>query len=404
MPDVTMPTLPIYMDNHATTRTDPRVVDAMLPYFTQIYGNAASRSHCFGWQADEAVEAARHEVAQLIGADAKEIIFTSGATESDNLAIKGAARMYRRQGNHIVTCATEHRAVLDPCRRLQREGFDVSFLPVDREGMIDLDELASAIGDKTILVSVMLANNEIGVLHPLREIGALCKQRRVLLHTDATQAVGKIPVDVHELNVDLLSLSAHKIYGPKGVGALFARRRQPAVRLEPLFDGGGHERGMRSGTLPVPLIVGLGKACDLARMEFPDESARLLRLRQRLWHGLSSRLDDVQLNGHSQQRLPGNLNVSFPGVHGEALLMALKNVAVSSGSACTSASVEPSYVLRALGVPDDLAHGSLRFGLGRWNTEDEIDFVIDEVVRTVRRLQAMTPEFSQPKEEVFPCL
>jgi cysteine desulfurase len=386
-----MPKLPIYMDNHSTTRVDPRVVEAMLPYFTEHYGNAASRNHAFGWKADEAVEQARAQIATLIGAEAKDIIFTSGATESDNLAIKGAAAMLRRHGNHLVTVQTEHHAVLDPCRRLQRDGFEVTFLPVDRSGRITAGQVAEALTDKTILVSVMLANNEIGVLQPLADIGSVCKERRVLLHTDATQALGRIPVDVEELQVDLLSCSAHKMYGPKGMGALYLRRRQPHVRLEPLFDGGGHERGMRSGTLPVPLIVGFGAACELASAETSGEAARLRKLRDRLYNGLTSRLENVYLNGDPENRLPGNLNLSFAGVHGEALLMALKTVAVSSGSACTSASVEPSYVLRALGVSDDLAHASLRFGLGRYNTEEEVDYTIDEVARQVSRLRSLNP-------------
>jgi cysteine desulfurase len=386
-----MPALPIYLDNHATTRTDPRVVEAMLPFFTEHYGNAASRNHVFGWKAEEAVDAARAEIAYLIGAEARDVVFTSGATESNNLAIKGAAALLRRQGNHLVTVVTEHRAVLDPCRRLQRDGFDVTFLPVDRFGRVSAEQVARAITDRTILVSVMLANNEIGTLQPVAEIGRLCKQRKVLLHTDATQAVGKIAVNVEALQVDLLSLSAHKLYGPKGVGALYLRRRQPHVRLEPLFDGGGHERGVRSGTLPVPLIVGFGAACDLCRREMTDEAVRLVALRQRLADGLQERLEGVTLNGHPTERLPGNLNLSFADVRGEALLMALKNVAVSSGSACTSASVEPSYVLRALGVPDDLAHSSIRFGLGRFNTAEEVDYVIDEVTRQVRNLRSLNP-------------
>ncbi len=383
----------IYMDNHATTRTYPRVVAAMLPFFTEDYGNAASRTHCFGWKADEAVELARGEVAELIGADAKEITFTSGATESNNLALKGAAGMYRRQGNHLITVQTEHRAVLDPCRRLQREGFEVTFLPVDRFGRVTPGQVAEAITPRTILVSVMLANNEVGTLQPVAEIGKICKERQVLLHTDATQAVGKIPVDVSVLQADLLSLSAHKLYGPKGVGALYIRRRQPHVRLEPLFDGGGHERGMRSGTLPVPSVVGLGAACALCRQEMPTESVRVRELRDRLHQGLAERLEECYLNGHPEQRLPGNLNLSFAHVQGEALLMALKTVAVSSGSACTSASVEPSYVLRALGVPDELAHSSIRFGLGRFNTAAEVERVIDEVTRAVCRLRAMSPSY-----------
>ncbi len=380
--------LPIYMDNHATTRADPRVVDAMLPYFSEHFGNAASRTHAFGWKADEGVELARAQVATLIGADAREIVFTSGATESDNLAIKGACRLHRRQGDHVVTVQTEHRAVLDPCRRLESEGFRVTFLPVDRFGRVEPRQVADAITPQTILVSVMLANNEVGTLQPVAAIGRIC----VLLHTDATQAVGKLPVDVGELQADLLSLSAHKLYGPKGVGALYVRRRNPHVRLEPILDGGGHERGLRSGTLPVPFIVGFGAACALAGREMTAEAGRCRALRDRLHEGLLAELPDVSLNGHREERLPNNLNLSFAHVHGEALLMALRNVAVSSGSACTSASVEPSYVLRAMGVADELAHSSLRFGLGRFNSAEEVDFVIEEVIRVVRHLRSLNPD------------
>jgi cysteine desulfurase len=399
-----MLTLPVYMDNNATTRTDPRVVEAMLPYFTEHYGNAASRNHVFGWKAEEAVEQARAQVADLIGANPKEIIFTSGATEANNLALRGVAAMYRRKGDHIITAVTEHHAVLDPCRRLQREGFRVTFLPVDRYGRVSAAQVAEALTDQTILVSVMAANNEIGTLQPLAEIGALCKARGVLFHSDAVQAVGKVPVDVQAQGVDLLSLSAHKLYGPKGVGALYVRRRDPHVRLEPLFDGGGHERGMRSGTLPVPLIVGFGKACALCQEEMPAEAVSLLRLRERLRQGLMEGLTDVCLNGHPTERLPGNLNLSFAHVEGEALMMAMRNVAVSSGSACTSASIEPSYVLKALGVSDDLAHGSLRFGLGRFNTEEEVDFVTGEVVRNVKRLRSMSPSHELAVAERGPAV
>lgn len=379
--------LPIYMDNHATTRTDPRVVEAMLPYFSECYGNASS-VHSFGQRAAQAVDDARAQIAGLIGAESRELVFTSGATESNNLAIKGAVAMYRRQGNHIVTTQIEHRAVLDPCRRLERDGIRVTYLPVDRFGRVTPEQVADAITPETILVSVMLANNEVGTVQPLAGIGNVCRDRFVLLHTDATQAVGKLPVDVAALNVDLLSFSAHKLYGPKGVGALFVRRR---VRLEPILDGGGHERGMRSGTLAVPNIVGFGVACELCQQEMLDESQRCRKLRDRLREGLSNAIDDCTLNGHPSERLPGNLNLSFAHVHGEALLMALKNIAVSSGSACTSASVEPSYVLRAMGVPDDLAQSSIRFGLGRYNTTEEVDYAIEEVTRVVRRLRAMSP-------------
>jgi cysteine desulfurase len=385
--------LPVYMDNNSTTRTDPRVVEAMLPFFTEHYGNAASRTHGFGRRAEEAVEQARAEVAALIGAAAREIVFTSGATESDNLALKGVAAMYRRQGNHLVTVRTEHKAVLDPCKRLEREGFAVTFLPVDRDGRVSAVQVADALTERTILVSVMAANNEIGTLQPIAAVGRLCKERGVLFHTDAAQAAGKIPLDVEALGVDLLSLSAHKMYGPKGVGALYVRRQGPHVRLEPLFDGGGHERGMRSGTLPVPLVVGFGKACALSQQEMAEEGERTLALRERLRRGIQERVSDTVLNGHATERLPGNLNLSFAHVQGEALMMAMRNVAVSSGSACTSASVEPSYVLRALGVDDDLAHSSIRFGLGRFSTEQEVDYVIDEVARHVERLRALSPDY-----------
>jgi cysteine desulfurase len=384
--------LPIYMDNHSTTRTDPRVVEAMLPYFTVHFGNAASRTHAFGWKAAEAVEEARTQVASVIGADSKSVIFTSGATESNNLAIKGACRLNQHEFDHVITVQTEHRAVLDPCRRLESEGFRVTFLPVDRFGRIAPRQVADAITSRTALVSVMLANNEVGTLQPVAEVGALCKERQVLLHTDATQAVGRIEVDVEELQADLLSLSAHKIYGPKGVGALYVRRRNPHVRLEPMLEGGGHERGMRSGTLPVPSIVGFGAAAALCASDLMPEARRLRTLRERLFDGLSAALSDIVLNGHPEERLPNNVNVSFANVRGEALLMALRNVAVSSGSACTSASVEPSYVLRALGVADELAHSSIRFGLGRFNTIEEVDYVIEEVTRVVRHLRSLNPE------------
>ena len=383
--------LPIYMDNNSTTRTDPRVVEAMLPYFTEHYGNAASRNHAFGWKAEEAVNQARQQVADLIGASAREIVFTSGATESNNLALKGVAAMYHGRGDHLVTVVTEHHAVLDPLKRLEREAFRVTFLPVDRFGRVSAERVAEALDDRTILVSVMAANNEIGTLQPIAAIGALCKERGVLFHTDAVQAVGKIPIDVETMGIDLLSLSAHKIYGPKGTGALYVRRRNPHVRLEPQMDGGGHERGMRSGTLAVPGIVGLGRACELARSEMAEESGRLIRLRERLRRGIMEGLSDTFLNGHPTERLPGNLNLSFGYVEGEALLIALKDVAVSSGSACTSANPEPSYVLRALGVSDELARGSIRFGLGRFNTEEEVDYVIRAVIRTVERLRALNP-------------
>jgi cysteine desulfurase len=384
---------PIYLDNNATTRTDPRVVEALLPYFSEHYGNAASRHHGFGRVAEEAVDQARARVAALIGTDAREIVFTSGATESNNLALKGVARLYRRQGNHLVTVVTEHKAVLDPCKRLEREGFRVTFLPVDRHGRVSAEQVAAALTEQTILVSVMAANNEIGTLQPLREIGKLCKERGVLFHSDAVQAVGKAPLDVEELGVDLLSLTAHKIYGPKGVGALYVRRRSPHVRLDPLLDGGGHERGLRSGTLNVPGIVGLGLACELCGREMAAEAQRLVRLRERLRRGLMDGLSDTALNGHPEERLPGNLNLSFAHVKGEALLVSLRDVALSSGSACTSANPEPSYVLRALGIGDDLADSSLRFGLGRFTTEEEIDYVIGAVIRAVNHLRELSPEY-----------
>jgi cysteine desulfurase len=386
-----LPSLPVYLDHNATTRTDPRVLEAMLPWFTESYGNAASRHHAFGRQAEEAVELARERVAELIGAAPREIVFTSGATESDNLAIKGVASAYRRQGDHIVTTAIEHKAVLDSCRRLEREGFRVSYVPVDSAGRVAVERVAEAMTERTILVSVMSANNEIGTLQPIAEVGKLCKQRGVLLHTDAVQSAATLPLDVDEIGADLLSLSAHKMYGPKGVGALYVRRSGPRVRLDPLFDGGGHERGLRSGTLPVPLLVGFGVACDLCRLGMVGERERLVALRDRLWAGLQSQVADVTLNGPAVERLPGNLNVSFAHVRGEALLMRLQTLAVSSGSACTSAEPEPSYVLRALGRSDELAYASLRFGLGRWTTAEEIDFAIEEVAQAVTELRALSP-------------
>jgi cysteine desulfurase len=383
--------LPIYLDNHATTRTDPRVLDAMLPYFTEHYGNAASRTHSFGWKAEEAVELARSQVAALIGAEAKEIIFTSGATESDNLAIKGAARMQRRQGNHIVTVQTEHHAVLDPCRRLQSEGFDVTFLPVDRFGRVTQDQVADALTPRTILVSVMLANNEVGTLQPVAEIGKLCKERGVLLHTDATQAAGKVPIDVETLHADLISLSAHKMYGPKGVGALYVRRRSPHVRLEPLFDGGGHERGMRSGTLNVPGIVGFGEACAIAAVEMAGECVRVRALRDRLLARLRAALDGVHVHGSMEHRLSGNLNVSFEGIDGDALLVALPDLAVSTGSACSSHGASGSHVLESIGVPPALLQSATRFGLGRFTSEEEVEYAAGRVIEVVRKLRAESP-------------
>ena len=392
--------LPIYMDNHATTPMDPRVLEEMLPYFMEKFGNAASRNHAFGWTAEEGVETARERVAKLVGATAKEIIFTSGATESDNVAIKGVAEMYKEKGNHIITAVTEHKAVLDTCKRLEKYGYRVTYLPVQKDGLVDLDELKSAMTDKTILVTIMAANNEIGVLQPWTEIGKLCHERGIIFHTDATQAVGKVPVDVIKQNIDVMSISAHKMYGPKGVGALYVRRKNPRVQISAIIDGGGHERGMRSGTLNVPAIVGLGKACALASEEMAGESAHLAALRERLKDRIMSRLDEVYVNGSMEHRLPGNLNISFAYVEGESLLMGINDIAVSSGSACTSATLEPSYVLKALGTGDDLAHSSIRFGIGRFNTEAEVDYVADRVVETVQRLRELSPLYEMAKEGI----
>jgi cysteine desulfurase len=393
--------LPIFMDNHSTTPVDPRVLDEMLPYFTTKFGNAASRSHRFGWEAEEAVDYARERIAALIGAkDSKEIVFTSGATESDNLALKGVAEFYKDKGNHIVTTVTEHKAVLDTCKRLEKEGYEVTYLGVAKDGRVDPDDVKRAITDKTILVSVMLANNEIGTVQPLDAIGKITRERGVLLHTDAVQGIGKVDFDVQKLNVDLASLTAHKIYGPKGIGALYVRRSRPRVRLVAQMDGGGHERGMRSGTLPVPLIAGFGKACEIMAQEGKAEVQRLVQLRERLRGSIMGRLDEVYINGSTEHRLPGNLNLSFNFVEGEGLMMAIKDVAVSSGSACTSASLEPSYVLRALGVGDELAHSSIRFGLGRFNTEEEVDYVADLVVEKVNRLRDLSPLYEMHKEGI----
>jgi cysteine desulfurase len=393
--------LPIYMDNHATTPVDKRVLDAMLPYFTEKFGNAASRNHSFGWEAEEAVDKARNQIAALINAKPKEIVFTSGATESDNLAIKGIVEFYKDKGNHIVTCVTEHKAVLDSCRTLERTGkATVTYLPVDRYGMVDPDSVRKAITDKTVLITIMYANNEVGTIHPVREIGKIAKEKGVIFHCDAVQAAGKIPVDVERDGIDLAALSAHKIYGPKGIGALYVRSKAPRVRITAQMDGGGHERGMRSGTLNVTGIVGLGKACEVAQAEMADENRRLLDLRSKLQAGLFERLEDVTLNGHPTERLPGNLNVSFAYVEGESLLMGISDVAVSSGSACTSATLEPSYVIRALGVSEELAHSSIRFGLGRFNTEEEVNFVTDRVTREVNRLREMSPLYEMAKEGI----
>ncbi len=395
-----MPQFPIYMDNHATTRMDPRVLEAMMPYFTEIFGNAASRNHAFGWQAEEAVEKARKQIATLIGADPKEIVFTSGATESNNLAIKGVAQMYAEKGNHIITAATEHKAILDTCKRLEKDGFRVTYLPLQTNGLIDLDALREAITGKTILISIMYANNEIGVVQDIAAIGKIAKEKGVLFHTDAVQAVGKIPVNVIKDGVDLLSLTGHKFYGPKGVGALYVRRRNPRVRLAEQMNGGGHERGMRSGTLNVPGIVGLGAACEICSNEMADEAMRLGYLRDKLKNKIFAELDEVYINGTMESRLPHNLNVSFAYVEGESLLMGINDVAVSSGSACTSATLEPSYVLKALGAGDDLAHSSIRFGLGRFTTEDEVDYVSDKIVDVVKKLRELSPLYEMFKEGV----
>jgi cysteine desulfurase len=392
--------LPIYMDNHATTPVDPRVLDAMLPFFGGKFGNSASRNHAFGWAAEEAVENARAQIASLIGATPKEIIFTSGATESNNLAIKGAAEMYREKGNHIITQVIEHKAVLDTCKRLEKYGYEVTYLPVEKDGLVNPDAVRKAITPKTILISIMYANNEIGIINPIGEIGKIAKEHGVLFHVDGVQAVGKIPVDVQKDNIDLLSITAHKIYGPKGVGALYVRRRNPRVQISAIIDGGGHERGMRSGTLNVPGIVGLGKACEICQKEMAEEGARMRRLRDRLKDGIFAKLDEVYINGSMEHRLPNNLNVSFAYVEGESLLMGINDVAVSSGSACTSATLEPSYVLKALGVGEDLAHTSIRFGLGRFNSEEEVDYVVNRMVEVVSRLRDLSPLYEMAKEGV----
>jgi cysteine desulfurase len=440
---------PIYMDNHATTPMDPRVLEAMTPYFVEDFGNAASRNHAFGWKAEAAVDKARKQIAALIGCSDKEIVLTSGATESNNLAIKGAVEFYKDKGDHVITLTTEHKAILDTCKRLERQrqeridelklqrlmeltgrdvsadelatleikhdlehdallqrwvdkvrvGARVTYLNPKKDGLVDLDALRAAITDRTVLVSIMLANNEIGVVQDVAAIGALCREKGVLFHTDAVQGAGKVPFNVDAAKADLVSLSAHKMYGPKGVGALYVRRK-PRVRIAPQIDGGGHERGMRSGTLNVAGIVGFGAACELAQREMESEAGRMKALRERLWKGLSAKLDMTYVNGSMEHRLPGNLNVSFAYVEGEALMMAIKEVAVSSGSACTSASLEPSYVLRALGIEEDMAHSSIRFGLGRFNTEEEVDFVVDLMVRAVSKLREMSPLYEMAKEGI----
>jgi cysteine desulfurase len=389
---------PIYMDNHATTPVDPRVLAAMLPYFTETFGNAASRTHAYGWSAEAAVDDSRDTIAQLIGAESgKEIVFTSGATESDNLAIKGVAEYYKAKGNHIITTTIEHKAVLDSCKRLEKDGFTVTYINVGPDGLVDPKAIEAAITDKTILVSVMLANNEVGTIQPIAEIGKITRARGIIFHSDAVQGLGKTPFDVRAMNVDLASLTAHKIYGPKGVGALYVRRSKPRVRLSAQMDGGGHERGNRSGTLNVPGIVGFAKACKILIEEGVEEANKIRALRDRLHSKILEKLDAVVLNGSAEHRLPGNLNISFSFVEGEGLMMAIKDVAVSSGSACTSASLEPSYVLRSMGLEEDMAHSSIRFGLGRFNTEEEVDYVAQLVIAKVQRLRDMSPLYEMHK-------
>jgi cysteine desulfurase len=392
---------PIYLDNHSTTPMDPRVLESMLPYFTEKFGNAASRNHAFGWEAEEAVENARKQIAKLIHADSKEIVFTSGATESDNLALKGVVEMYHEKGDHIITSSTEHRAVLDTAKALEaKRGVKVTYLPVDKFGMVDPKDVRNAITDKTVLISIMFANNEIGTLNPVKEIGKIAKEKGILFHCDATQGVGKVPVNVQEMGIDLMSFSAHKIYGPKGIGALYVRKKNPRVRIAAQMDGGGHERGMRSGTLAVPLIVGFGKACELCEQEMAQEAVRLTTLRDRLHKTITTALEDVYLNGHPTERLPNNLNLSFAYVEGESLLMGCKEIALSSGSACTSATLEPSYVLRALGVGTELAHSSIRFGLGRFSVDEEVDYAAKRIIETVTKLREMSPLYEMAKEGI----
>jgi cysteine desulfurase len=392
---------PIYLDNHSTTPMDPRVLESMLPYFTEKFGNSASRNHAFGWEAEEGVETARKQIAKLIHADAKEIVFTSGATESDNLALKGVAEMYHEKGDHIITSSTEHRAVLDTAKALEaKRGIKVTYLPVDKFGMVNPEDVRNAITDKTILISIMFANNEIGTINPIKEIGKIAKEKGILFHCDATQGVGKVPIDVQDLGIDLMSFSAHKIYGPKGVGALYVRKKNPRVRIAAQMDGGGHERGMRSGTLPVPLIVGFGRACELCEQEMAADAARLSVMRDRLHANITSALEEVYLNGHPTQRLPHNLNISFAYVEGESLLMGCKEIALSSGSACTSATLEPSYVLRALGVGAELAHSSIRFGLGRFTLDEEVDYAGKRIIEVVTKLREMSPLYEMAKEGI----
>jgi len=392
--------LPIYLDYQATTPVDPEVFRTMSPYFTEIFGNAASRNHEFGWTAEAAVEKARSQIAHLVGASEKEIIFTSGATESDNLALLGVAELYREKGNHIITTPIEHKAILDTCHHLEGKGFTITYLPVNSYGQVTSEMVREAITPNTILVSIMAANNEVGSINPLAEIGKICKEKGVLFHTDGAQAVGKVPFDVEKMGIDLLSISAHKLYGPKGIGALYVRRRNPRVRLAALMHGGGHERGMRSGTLNVPGIVGFGKACEICERTMAEENLRIEKLREKLWSGIRKELDEVYLNGHPTERIAGNLNVSFAYVEGESLMMGMKELAVSSGSACTSASLEPSYVLKALGVGEDLAHTSIRFGLGRFTTEEEIEFAIRKIVQTVQKLRDLSPLYEMAREGI----
>lgn len=390
---------PLYLDMQATSPVDPRVLDAMLPYLTEQFGNPHSRTHMYGWESENAVEKGRAQIAKLIGANPKEIVFTSGATESNNISLKGVAHFYKGKKKHIITTQTEHKCVLDSCRYLQQEGFDVTYLPVKKDGLIDIDQLKEEIRSDTVLVSVMLVNNEIGVIQPMKEIGQICRERKIFFHTDAAQAIGKIPVNVDEMNIDLMSMSAHKVYGPKGIGALYIRRR-PRVRLEPQMSGGGQERGLRSGTVPTPLVVGFGAACEIAQKELEADTEHVLKLEKRLYEGISSRLEGVEVNGSMEHRYFGNMNISFAGVEGESLLMGLKDVAVSSGSACTSASLEPSYVLRALGVEEDMAHTSIRFGIGRFTTEEEVDRAIELTVTQVEKLRAMSPLWEMVQEGI----
>jgi cysteine desulfurase len=394
--------LPIFMDSQSTTPVDPRVLEEMIPYFTEKFGHPASRNHPFGWEAEGGVDKAREQIAKLIGArDPKEVVFTSGGTEAINLALKGVAEMYREKGNHIVTTTIEQRATLDVCKRLERQGFEVTYVPVGREGLVDVEAVRAALTDKTILISIMFANNEIGTIQPVAELGKLAKEKGIIFHTDATQAVGKVPVDVEAMGIDLLSMTAHMLYGPKGVGALYVRRKSPRVRLAPMVDGGGHERGMRSGTVPVPLVVGFGKAAEICREVMGEESKRLAALRDRLQEQIVSKVDEAYVNGHPDRRLPHNLNISFAYVEGESVLMGLnREAALASGSACTSATLEPSYVISALGVDSELAHSSIRFGLHRFSTEEEVDFVAQKTVEVIHRLREMSPLYELAKEGV----